>query len=77
MSATDVGVRLRELRIAAGFKTAASLDEAADLCRGHTGMIESGRRKNPTGETLLKLCGAIGCTVADLYERGGDDTEAA
>lgn len=53
------GDRVRYLRELAG-ATAVEIDELAGLGRGHTAMIESGARQNPTLRTLRGLAHVFG-----------------
>ncbi len=59
--------KVRERRITAGL-TQDEVQNLTGLDQGHISMIESGRRKRPSGVTLAKLAKALGCTVEDLIE---------
>ena len=55
---------LKKLRTARGM-TAKQLAEMCDLSDAAISMMETGKRK-PSYEVMLKLCEALGCSVADL-----------
>jgi len=57
--------RLKSLRIAKGISVAA-LAVASGVSAPYIWQIESGTKKNPTGDVLQKLAAALGVTVADL-----------
>lgn len=44
-----------------------------DLTAGAIGMVESGERKTPTGETLLRLARVYGTTVEYLLRGEGEE----
>ena len=57
--------RLTALRTAKGMSVTA-LAELSGVSAPYLWQIESGTKKNPTGEVLQKLAAALGVTVADL-----------
>jgi len=59
------GERLRTRRIAKGI-SAKELDRRSGLHEGHVAMIERGDRKNPNGETVVKLARALECDLVWL-----------
>ena len=61
--------RLRWARVKRGL-TCIALDAAAGLASGHTAMIESGRREDPSGSTCSKLAAALEVDVAWLLNGG-------
>lgn len=64
--------RLRWARERAGH-SARGLDNLAKITPGHTTLIESGRRADPSGKTLGALALALGVTV-DWLLRGEHDS---
>lgn len=67
-----LGRRLHALRDAAAL-TLDSLAERSGVSRSAISLIENGR-SSPTATVLDKLAGALGVTVASLFEPPGDDT---
>src|SRR5262245_38249399 len=73
MSADWFAGRLRELREAAGL-TREQLAEKAGLKAGGVRDIEQGRR-SPQWETVLALCGALGCSCEEFRKRPAERPE--
>ena len=61
----DLGKRLKALRAAKGY-TVAELSAVTGVSKPYIWQIEDGRRRNPSGEKLVRLASALGTTVADL-----------
>ncbi len=59
---SELATRLRATRIKAGL-SARALDRKADITAGHTTLIESGRRVDPSSETMRKLASALDVSV--------------
>ena len=57
--------RLKSIRDAKGLSVA-GLAEASGVSPPYIWQIESGAKKNPSGEVLQKLAAGLGTTVADL-----------
>lgn len=55
----SLGERLRWAREAGGLTTK-GLDRMASLGEGHTAMVETGRRKRPSDETLRAFANVLG-----------------
>lgn len=62
----DIGGRLRELRIAAGFSQR-QLAEASDVPHGQISMVET-NRSNPSVASLRKILGGLGVTMSEFFE---------
>ena len=69
-----LGQRLKELRTAASLDVP-SLAEASGVSKAYIWQIESGRRKTPSGEVLLRLARELGTTVSDLMGAEEENTE--
>ncbi len=67
---TDLAERLRRLRTVAGIGSR-ELDRLAGITESHSGLIEAGRRDNPTLATLDALATALGCSVGWLSKGEG------
>ena len=63
-----IGVRIRDLRLAAGFSMAA-LARASGVALGTLSRLESGDA-NPTIETLFALAGTLGAALGELIDGG-------
>ena len=61
----DLGERLKALRTAKGY-TVADLSALTGVSKPYIWQIEDSRRRNPSGEKLVRLASALGTTVADL-----------
>lgn len=68
-----IGKRIRARRRGLGMSQEA-LAERAGLHYTYIGQIERGE-KNPSIETMLKLCGALDTTIEKLFEKIGDGAE--
>jgi transcriptional regulator with XRE-family HTH domain len=66
----EVGKEIRRLREAKGWGQT-KLAAAADMAVSGVSQIENGHR-NPNSATLIKLAGALGVEVADLFPKGQD-----
>jgi transcriptional regulator with XRE-family HTH domain len=64
----EVGKEIRRLREAKGWGQT-KLAAAADMAVSGVSQIENGHR-NPNSATLIKLAGALGVEVADLFPKG-------
>jgi transcriptional regulator with XRE-family HTH domain len=64
----EVGKEIRKLREAKGWGQT-KLAAAADMAVSGVSQIENGHR-NPNSATLIKLAGALGVEVADLFPKG-------
>lgn len=60
------GIRLRERRLALGLTLAQLADRAGMHLQG-VAKVESGARPNPTWETIIALCKALGVTPDYFY----------
>ncbi len=58
----DLATRLRSARKRAGLRLS-DLDAKAQVTPGHTGLIESRRRRNPSIETVRALAEALGVSI--------------
>lgn len=67
----SIARRLKEARAERGLSMLA-LDKAAGITHGHTRLIESGERVDPSAETVKALARALGVTVDSLLR---DDSE--
>jgi transcriptional regulator with XRE-family HTH domain len=65
-SASDLATRLRALRLAAGFPTQRALADAAGLNQSTIALIETGRARNPSYDTIDKLAAALGVEAERL-----------
>lgn len=63
-SATEIGMRLRELREGLG-KSMRQVQEATEISSGHLSLIETGQVKNPSPTVLHRL--------AEYYEADPED----
>lgn len=68
-------LRIRELAEAQGL-TAARLSRRADLAYGTVKAIWDGKRDDVALHTLTAIAGALGVSVRDLIENGGNKAEA-
>jgi len=59
---SNLAERLRHLRENAGL-SAKALDVLADLTPGHTTLIETGRRADPSASTVEALASVLGVTL--------------
>ena len=72
----DLAQRIKALRAAKGL-TVAALSEQTGVSKPYIWQIEDGRRKNPSGEKLVRLASALGTTVAELMGAPGGIPEEA
>ena len=56
--------------------TQAQLANAAGLKQGYVSELESGRKTNPTIETLIQIARPLGCTLDDLVVEAEADKNA-
>src|ERR1700738_585623 len=70
-----IGQRLRQARLRSGLSTLA-LDALAGTARGHTSMIENGKRANIEVRTADSLAGVLGLSL-DWLLRGHGSLPAA
>ena len=61
----DLAEKVRALREARRLSVE-DLAKVSNVSKPYIWQIESGRRKNPTGDVLRKLAAALGTTVSDL-----------
>lgn len=62
----NLGLRIRELRIAKGYKQG-ELADLLDMERSNLTRIENGKQK-PNDENLLKIAEILGVELKDLFE---------
>lgn len=67
---TAFGIRLREVRTAAGM-TQSALSKTVGMGAVLIARLETSPAANPTLETIKKLASALGCTVEDLVKESG------
>jgi transcriptional regulator with XRE-family HTH domain len=72
----DLAQRIKALRAAKGL-TVAALSEQTGVSKPYIWQIEDGRRRNPSGEKLVRLASALGTTVAELMGAPGGIAEDA
>lgn len=60
------GTNLLRLRNKAGW-TQEVLAEKAGLARATIARLETGKHEGPEAKTVAAICGALGCSEADLY----------
>jgi len=65
------GVKLREIRLDAGFSQD-ELHQMTGVSRDTISKMETGDRPNPHPRTLRKLAQALGVSVADIRRRDGN-----
>ena len=68
-------IRIADLRRARGI-TQADLAHMSDIRIATLSELETGKG-NPRLSTLEAVAAALGCTVVDLFEDGGDDPSAS
>lgn len=71
----SLGARIRELRLARGFRSLRGLADAADVAYSVLYNIETGATQDPQKGTLERVARALGVSVNDLLDENAGRTE--
>ena len=71
-----IGKAIKKRRAAVGMSQA-ELADRAGVTQATISIIESGKRANPSWDTIVGIARALGCKIEDLYsEEGGGRNES-